>query len=78
MSHSRGSMPAESQSKALQSPSSRFLLWKWVSARVGGEPSVPGRGGPSRRGSAASESAVLVQVGPVCAGEVGALVWLAV
>lgn len=28
--------------------------------------------------SAASESAVLVQVGPVCVGEVGGLVWLAV
>ena len=29
-------------------------------------------------GSAASDSAVLVQVGPVCVGEVGGLVWLVV
>lgn len=48
VSHSQGSVPAKIQGKALQSPISRFLLWKWVSARVDGDPFVPGRGGPLR------------------------------
>lgn len=52
-------MPAKIQGKAHDSPISLFLLWKWVSARGDGARSVPGRGSAA----AASDSAVLVQVG---------------
>lgn len=59
VSHSQGPVPAKIQGKAHDSPISLFLLWKWVSARGDGARSVPGRGSAA----AASDSAVLVQVG---------------